>query len=120
MLYSPHAYRDQSALQVTIEELTQRFSDSRSSLQEKRLSARVFAIAMKASQLKAKIICRSPDLNEQLFFHGSEVVKPEEFKGNALSYFKEHIAAGDEVEFVVGAGQRSSVGLQVSCNHTDN
>lgn len=33
-----------------------------------------------------------------------------------MSYFKEHFAAGDEVEFVVGEGQKSNnvVGQQVT------
>ena len=58
--------------------------------------------------------CRCPDWEGQLFFHATEVQKPEDFKGNAIGYFKEHIGAGDEVEFVVGPGQRNPVGLQVS------
>lgn len=58
---------------------------------------------------------RSPDLGEQLFFHASEVVLPDDFKGSKVAYFAQHFAAGDEVAFVVGTGQRGNlVGQQVT------
>lgn len=57
---------------------------------------------------------RSPDMKEQLFFHYSEVVKPEDFKGSMLAYFKEQLATGDEVEFAIGPGRgNKAVGQKV-------
>jgi len=56
----------------------------------------------------------SPELGEQLFFHASEVVTPDDFEGSKAAYFSQHLAAGDEVAFVVGTGQRGNiVGQQV-------
>ena len=53
-------------------------------------------------------------MGEQLFFHASEVVTPDDFKGSKVAYFAQHFAAGDEVAFVVGIGQRGNVvGQQV-------
>ena len=44
--------------------------------------------------------CSSPQLDEQLFFHASEVVKPE--GDDSHKTFQELIVPGDEVEFIVG------------------
>ena len=41
----------------------------------------------------------SPELDEQLFFHASELVQPE---GEEQKPFLDFIAPGDEVEFVIG------------------
>lgn len=59
--------------------------------------------------LKSSLGCSSPDLDEQLFFHASEVLQPEGHEGAPIP-FKDAITAGDEVEFLVGqnTGKRSN------------
>lgn len=55
-------------------------------------------------------------MDEQLFFHASELVRPEE---QAKTPFLDFISPGDEVEFVVGqnTGSRMNLVAQKACSH---
>lgn len=46
-------------------------------------------------------VCSVPELDEQLFFHASELVH-DELEGGTPKPFLESIFPGDEVQFIVG------------------